>query len=329
MKPRRIQSASSTGLLLISMLGAPVASVDAVINFDLPLGNTAAPTGIGFEPSDPGFANVGQVNGSTGVYLGNSWVLTANHVGAGNFSIGGQTYNFNGVDSHQIGGVDLRLFKLSSAPLLPSVPLSNSTPLVGQDTVLIGAGRSPTSNAPTTWYVDINSGEWVWSTTDFSQADGTLRGYSTNSGTRVVRWGTNRVEAVLADQSYGSYAATDLIYTDFDSSGATAFEAQAVTHDSGGGFFIENGGQWELAATIVTVGTYNNQPGGNNGANTAVFGNLTYGIDLSQYAEEINAFTAVPESAMVALVLGLFSGLISLRRHSLARSKTLCCRRCP
>ena len=40
-------------------------------------GNTTAPA------DDPGFANVGNRGGLTGVYLGRRWVLTANHVGEG------------------------------------------------------------------------------------------------------------------------------------------------------------------------------------------------------------------------------------------------------
>ena len=76
----------------------------AIINSTVPFGNTSAPTGMGAEPSDPGFGYVGKLNGSTGVYLGYGWVLTANHVGAGTFALDGTNYSYNGVDSHQIGG---------------------------------------------------------------------------------------------------------------------------------------------------------------------------------------------------------------------------------
>ena len=45
--------------------------------------NTTAPS------PDPGFDNVGIVNGLTGVYVRNGWVLTANHVGIGDLILGG------------------------------------------------------------------------------------------------------------------------------------------------------------------------------------------------------------------------------------------------
>lgn len=308
--------------LLLMGAGSPV---QAIINFNIPLGNTTAPTGIGSEPTDPGFAHVGQVNGSTGVYLGDSWVLTANHVGAGNFTLGGQTYNYNGVDSHQIGGVDLRLFKLTTAPALPALSIATTSPTAGQGVVMIGAGRSPVSNDPTIWYVDTDPASWVWSTTDFPEADALAGGYLTNS-TRVVRWGTNLVEEIAEDVAYGSYAPTDMIVTDFDSTNATAFEAQAVTNDSGSGVFVDFGSGWELAGTIVTVDIFNNQPGG---AGTAVFGSLTLAIDLSQHAEEINSYllTPVPELAHFGLLMSLALAAGLCPRRGGVRSKTPGCRR--
>lgn len=167
----------TTSLLLI------VHSASAIINSTVPLGNTTAPTGIGGEPSDPGFAYVGQVNGSTGVYLGHGWVLTADHVRAGTFNLGGINYSYNGVDSHQIDGADLRLFRLSSNPLLAPLKIATTAPSINDPVVMIGAGRSPVSNTPTLWYVDVDANPWVWDTSPFSDADGTLSGYETNQRT--------------------------------------------------------------------------------------------------------------------------------------------------
>jgi len=304
--------------ILLSILSQ---QLSAIINFSAPLGNTAAPTGIGSEPTDPGFAYVGQVKGSTGVYLGNSWVLTADHVGAGNFSVGGQTYNYNGVDSHQIGGVDLRLFKLSSAPVLPVLPLASTAPSAGQFAVMIGAGRTPTSSSATTWYVDIDPVNWDWRTSNFPDADAIADGYPTTNSGKVVRWGTNSVDRIDKNVAYGAYSPTDMAVTVFDNLNATAFEAQAVLNDSGSGLFVDNGGGWELAGTIVTVDIFNNQPGG---AGTAVFGNTTLAIDLSQHAAEINSFviSPVPEPSAFGLFLGFSAGLTLFRRCAPGRLKT-------
>lgn len=278
-----------------------------------PLGNTSAPTGTGSEPTDPGFDYVGAVNGSTGVYIGNGWVLTANHVGTGTFNLGGMNYTYNGTDSYQIGGVDLRLFKLSSTPALAPLTISTIAPSDDDEVVIIGAGRTPTSSTPTTWYVDTDPVNWVWSTSPFPEADATASGFVASP--KDVRWGTNVVDFIDPGVSYSGYAPTDMIVTDFDETGGTDFEAQAVTNDSGSGLFVDYGSGWELAGTIVTVDIYNNQP---SGASSALFGNLTYAIDLSQHEEEISdyVFGVVPEPATTALLLGLAAFCLVLRRRA-------------
>jgi hypothetical protein len=298
-------------LLLLSL--NPVA---AIINIAVPLGNTFAPTGVGDEPTDPGFAYVGKVNGSTGVYISNGWVLTANHVGHGTFNLDGIDYNYNGTDSHQIGEADLRLFKLSTNPMLAPLTLSTTSPSAETELVMIGAGRSPTSASPTTWYVDIDPNPWVWNTTSFPDADITRDGFTTSS-TKTKRWGTNVVDGVVTNLSYVdqngvSYTGMRAIITDFDQTGGTPFESQAVRNDSGSGLFIDNGSGWELAGTIVTVGNDSGQPGGTT---SAIFGNLTVALDLSAYADEINGL--VPEPNMAALFSGLLAlAVVSRRRKS-------------
>src|SRR2546426_10430498 len=77
------------------------------------------------------WANVGSVNGASGIYIGNGWVLTASHVGAGTitFDIGtfaadGQTIRLTDNDS----STDLLLFHLTLTPNLSALTLSASTP---------------------------------------------------------------------------------------------------------------------------------------------------------------------------------------------------------
>lgn len=278
-----------------------------------PFGNTSAPTGIGSEPTDPGFSHVGRLRGSTGVYLGNGWVLTANHVGAGDFTLGGSTYNYDGVNSHQISSVDLRVFKLSTAPLLAPLTIASTSPSLGAEVVMIGAGRTPSASTPTTWHVDTDPVNWVWSTSSFLDEDITLNGF-TAIDTKQERWGTNVVEAIAEDVTYSGYAPADMIVTDFDETGGTSFEAQAVLNDSGSGLFVDNGSGWELAGTIVTVDIYNNQP---SGVSSALFGNLTYAVDLSQYVDEIESYylAPVPEPSSFAFYIGLSVFLQLLRRR--------------
>ena len=272
------------------------AKLFAVVNVNLPSGNTSAPTGLSGQPSDPGFANVGQVNGSTGVYLSDGWVLTANHVGAGSFVSNGQSYGYNGVDSYQINGTDLRLFKLSTFPVLPSLSLATSSPSVGSAVVMIGAGRTA-QDSLTSWYVDADTSTWTWSEDQFVGADYILSGFVTDSS-KSVRWGTNTVNGFTT--LYNSPA----FYTYFSNTNPTSYEAQAVRHDSGGAIFTQNGTNWELAGTIVAVQPFNGQPGG---VNNAIFGNYTIAIDLSAHATDIDEYllTTIPESRLSGTLAAL------------------------
>jgi hypothetical protein len=194
--------------------------------------------------------------------------------------------------------------------------LSTTSPSAETELVMIGAGRSPTSASPTTWYVDIDPNPWVWNTTSFPDADITRDGFTTSS-TKTKRWGTNVVDGVVTNLSYVdqngvSYTGMRAIITDFDQTGGTPFESQAVRNDSGSGLFIDNGSGWELAGTIVTVGNDSGQPGGTT---SAIFGNLTVALDLSAYADEINGL--VPEPNMAALFSGLLAlAVVSRRRKS-------------
>ncbi len=272
------------------------AKLFAVVNVNLPSGNTSAPTGLSGQPSDPGFANVGQVNGSTGVYLSDGWVLTANHVGDGSFVSNGQSYGYNGVDSYQINGTDLRLFKLSTFPMLPSLKLASSTPSVGSAVVMIGAGRTA-QDSLTNWYVDADTATWTWSENYFVGADFIRSGYKTDSS-KSVRWGTNTINGFTTFENSSAF------YTYFSNTNPTSYEAQAVRHDSGGAIFTQNGINWELAGTIVAVAPFDGQPGG---VNNAIFGNYTIAIDLSAHADDINEYllTTIPESSVSGTLAAL------------------------
>ncbi len=221
-------------------------------------GNVSAP------PDDPGWANLATRNDLTAVYLGRRWLLTANHVGAGDVVLEGQTYSpvpgsaiqFENPDTSK---ADLMVFKIFGDPGLPPLEIPSSPPVVGDPLIAIGNG--------------LNRG----SATSFMG----LGGYNWGTGD-AVRWGTNIVSEIdiMVGTTY-SFAAT---FTDPLDPSATADEAAGANGDSGGGAFIKVGGDWYLAGTIFAISQYTDQP-----STTSIYGNKLFAVDLSFYRDDILA----------------------------------------
>ena len=226
-------------------------------------GNTTAP------PADPGFANVGIVNGLTGVYLRNGWVITANHVGEQPITLLGVTYDpvpgsrvqFQNPD---LTFADLIVFKLQTKPPLPDLEITDSAPSFNTLVTLIGNGR--------------NRG----SATTFSGANGWAWGPG-----RTLRWGTNRI-AIASDFVLN----TQSFRTEFeDVSGPPGqHEADLVTGDSGGGAFTGSGATAELLGIMFARAPFVGQPTG-----TSIYGNFGIVVDLFAYRAEILAVVDQPD----------------------------------
>ncbi len=266
-------------------------------------GNTTAPA------DDPGWSNVGQRGSLSGVYLGNRWVLTGFHVGAGTLTLDGTPYAAEPGTSVRLtnpGGLglsantDLLMYQLSSDPLLPSLIISSSIPATGTDVTLIGNGRN---RAATKTFWDDATNPW----TETVELGSDQEGFKWSAG-RTMRWGENAIGdvggnvLVNVDAGFGNVIS---FFTVFDEAGKT-HEAQAATGDSGGAMFIKNGASWELAGIILAISSITGQPG-----STAVFGNSTFSASLPFYRDQINAIMAVPEPhewmAITAIAcLGLF-----------------------
>ncbi len=221
-------------------------------------GNVIAP------PDDPGWANLGTRGNLTVVYLGRRWVLTANHVGAGNVVLEGQTYSpvpgsaiqFENPDTSP---ADLMVFKIFGDPGLRRLDIASFPPVVGDPISAIGNGR--------------NRG----SATTFMG----LGGYNWGSG-HSMRWGSNVVSEIdiLVDTTY-SFAVT---FTDPLDPSATGDEAAGANGDSGGGVFTKVGGDWYLVGTLFAISQYTDQP-----STTSIYGNRLFAVDLSFYRDDILA----------------------------------------
>jgi hypothetical protein len=252
---------------LLLALAWPTADAGAVlISSGDGTGNTTAPN------DDFGFANVGTA-GQSAVYLGNGWVITANHVVVGPVTLAGRVFA-PVPDTHRRlrnpgPGVsaDLAVFRLQDPPPdLPALTIRRTPPAIGDEVVLVGNG--PDRGEP----VEI----------------GDLRGFAWLPSTSL-RWGTNRVVASDVPVQVGRGDFTSAFAMRFDRALPTPHEAQVGTGDSGGGAFIRNGGVWELAGVLFAANHLEGQP-----KQTSVYGNLTFSVDLSAYREQILALTSAP-----------------------------------
>lgn len=281
-----------------------------VIDTEFGTGNTNAPA------DDPGWANMGLINGASGIYLGSGWVLTAAHVGLGNISFGGISYNplsnslvtLTNTTVGRTTNTDLIMFQLTSQPAgLGSLTLASTAPTLSAPVTMIGAGRD--RGAFTTWNVNTNVSPWSWTE---SSTNVNAAGYKTLESS-AMRWGTNTVfakdfwvDATNSVPDVRSFA------TRFDDSAVPTDEAQAALGDSGGAVFGKNGSDWELQGVIFTVAGFSGQP---SPATTAVYGNLTYAADLSYYAPQIMSLVPEPSTyALLALSATAF-GLVIIRRR--------------
>lgn len=246
--------------------GTPVTTPPDVANWNIGWG----------APSITGWDYVGQVGGASGVYLGNNWVITAAHVGVGNFTVAGVTYSYvpgtATTISNADGTADLVLFQIATAPVLPSLTIRSGDPAVetafvsGSTVVLIGFGGGQGKS----WGANVVTG----------------KNENIDVGGRITTTFYTRFGSI----NYGTHTINN--------------RAMLVGGDSGGAAFIYNSstGKWELAGLNEAVGT---DTGGNS---------YSFMTQLNVYAAQINAITAVtavPEPGWAAGV-GAAAALIPL-----------------
>jgi hypothetical protein len=245
-------------LCLALAWGAPAAAV--IIASGDGTGNTSAPL------DDPGWDSVGKRHIFTGVYLGDAWVLTADHVGEGDIIFAGtlrRAVPGSGVQllTDGVDPADLLLFRVESDPAVPAAAIASDPP--SGELVMIGQGRN--RGAAINWMG--------------------IDGWAYGAG-RAMRWGTNEVEATSRMMSDG-VRFTVCFSTDLSEGLPTEHEAQAAGGDSGGAVFAMGSEGWELAGIMVTVIPYVGQP-----AQTVLYGNETWSAQLADYRDQILSIMA-------------------------------------
>jgi hypothetical protein len=216
--------------------------------------------------NDPGWAHVGQRGSTSAVYLGNGWVITVRHAGAGEVVFDGVKYPAvpdSTVQLVQAGEpgtkADLVLFRVDPAPDLPELTLREEPPYFGTLVTFIGYGQGRGEAI-----------EWQG-----------VRGFRWEQPA-VKRWGTNRVYALGVDVSAPNNKwITRSFQTDFSQHG-TPDETQAAVGDSGGAVFTKGRKGWELAGVLISIGGLPDQE-----PKTALYGNFTNAADLSYYRLQI------------------------------------------
>ena len=281
--------ALALGVLVSCILGAGDAARAVVIVTGDGTGNTSAPA------DDPGWDSVGMVGGLCGVYLGDRWVLTANHVGERAITFGGVTYQ--PVVGSKIRlmtdastTADLVVYRIIGRPAVPAVTLAQSPPVAGSEEVtMIGQG----------WNREAALTEWTSSWTEVPPGPVAYAGYKKATG-RTMRWGRDVVTEIdlLVDTGPNT---THSFVSHFDQSGGVTHEAHTVEGDSGGAAFVKRNGEWELAGILYARYLLPDQS-----VDNAVFGNESIMADVFFYRDQILDATApdipaLPLPAAVAL----------------------------
>ena len=245
--------------------------------------------------------HVGTLNGATGTYLGDGWVLTANHVGPGAFELTslGQTFAyFPGsairLDTSPGQPADLLMFRLYPSPDLPSLEISDTAPEVGAAVLMVGNGRDrgdPITFDPFGPEVGLpEQNGWDW------------------AATTSLRWGLNTIEYI----SQVPILDTTVFMTKFDETVGLPFEGQATLGDSGGAVFVyDPTGGARLAGIMISVSLEFGQD-----STSTIFTNETIIASLDGYAEQIDQNIINAPEPSGGLVFGVLALVLGARFRS-------------
>jgi len=267
-----------------SAAGAPGAHGVVTAGGDLPRYSEAP-------DDDPGFSRAVVVAGLSGVYLGEGWLLTAQHVLRAArrraekrpdeplLRIDGAPVELrldDAVALRRAGeSADLALVPVEGGPDWPLLRLAASTPAPGATLLLAGNGPrgEPGRACLGAEGAPLPAGR-------AGARCGVRWAEKQEGGPRVnaLRWGRNRVASGARLLPGPRGTRTRVFATVFDAD-AGPDEAQAGVGDSGGPVFVETPEGWALAGVMLGVGS--------QAPRMALFGDRTFVADLSAYRAQI------------------------------------------
>lgn len=304
---RRLRSCFGKGVCL-GLLGSllAVGPAGAIINYGYDNNSTVTTTDPGTGVPWDAVARVANWDGvsassprGTAMHLGNGYMLTADHVkDRSHVSFDGSTWYARDTSFTPVqvtSGVDLKVFKLTSSPTVPSVQLYDGVLEQVAAATMIGWGRGRDPATP------VNTA---------SVPHGT-------DSTIDKRWGENVPKSFIPSGSYSvgsSNYTSQLLGVVLGSpsgapSGLGAIEAGGAAYDSGSGLFQNLGGTWYLIGLTVLAGN----PSVFGDDTTAAGGGENFFVRISPYEDDILA--AIPESAAVPALAGLLALAAAFRRR--------------
>lgn len=207
---------------------------------------------------------VGLLNGASAVPIGPRHVLTAKHVNPQanqlfyiqdpNESSGGFARYVSRVFRHPTADLSVVELKTTNGPLPYYVRLSTQIPVVGTNLRIGGWGYSAGTPIPN---------GYLWMLNQYGAFE------------LGENWGLNTNVTASSDTTL------KVVY------GSGVSRATAARQDSGGGFFIQNAGVWELAGIITTATSGTTQPG-------TVYGASSTGLRIKNHISWIRSIAPQP-----------------------------------
>jgi hypothetical protein len=242
---------------------------------------------------------------ASGVYLGNGYLLTANHVTGTRYFLGGTeylvdtSYGTNGiriVQNSNNQNLDLKVIKILNPPAgLTGIPLVDSNDGVGLQVSYVmgwGVGKGTPMDA------DPATRGWMWGT----------------SATAAQRWGLNVTfpSPTTFVNNPNTYLATSFNPNLFVDPNANNFVAQPTLGDSGGALFQYHDGIYKLAGLTAAVSVLGSGYYARGAGNTP---DQAYYVSMAAHGAEV--IDVIPEPGLgVASAVGLVFLLLSHRRRS-------------